>query len=293
VACRQLALAAEHACDDAVVAREESTQYADQLVTLARRMSTRPSHPALAMANRSELSARVKALLDASQPRGRTGVLRAALIVAVAAVAVAAIAPLQLVAAPSMITPSIVAAAAGGDGAPQRRGRSTRLDRVLVEAADEGDVRDIRELLDDGADVNAAIAGDGSPLIAAARGGHLAAVQLLLDRGADPNLGVSGDGNALIMAAGEGHLPVVQLLLDRGAEVNAVVDGDENALIQASGSGELEVVKLLVARGADVNARVWAPALNGGEWRTPLSMATRGRHGDVAALLRSAGAGQD
>jgi len=41
----------------------------------------------------------------------------------------------------------------------QRRGRVVRLDRILVEGADEGDLSEIRQPLDDGAHVNAAVAG--------------------------------------------------------------------------------------------------------------------------------------
>ena len=133
--------------------------------------------------------------------------------------------------------------------------------------------------------VNAAIAGDGSPLIGAAREGRLGAVRWLLERGADPDLAVEGDGNALIMAAAEGHLDVVTLLLDRGANIEQVVPRDENALIQASGNGRLAVVKLLVSRGANVNARAWADTdRDAGEWRTPLGMARRGRHTAVVGV---------
>jgi TonB family protein len=174
--------------------------------------------------------------------------------------------------------------------------RPSRLDQALYEAAESGDLADINELLNAGANINCALDGDGTPLIGAARKGRIAAVRLLLDRGADPNLAVSGDGNPLIMAAREGHADVVLLLLDRGANIDQIVPGDENALIQASGEGHLQVVKLLVARGADVNARAWAErALEppSGEWRMPLSMARKGRHEAVVAFLLAAGASND
>src|SRR5262249_51365707 len=94
---------------------------------------------------------------------------------------------------------------AAGTGTVQRR-RVNALDRALLEVAEDGDVSDIEDLLRAGANVNAVILGDGTPLIAAAGDGRLEAVRYLLDRGADPNLPASGDGNPLIAAAREGHL---------------------------------------------------------------------------------------
>lgn len=171
--------------------------------------------------------------------------------------------------------------------------RPTHLDKALFEAADDGDIQSIEELLKKGANINCAIDGDGSPLIAAARNGNQEAVRLLLDKGADPNMAVAGDGNPLIMAAREGHLEVVTLLLDRGANIDQIVPEDENALIQASSEGHLHVVKFLVSRGADINARVWVERSverTKGEWRTPLSMARSGKHNAVVTYLLSKGA---
>ena len=282
---RQLSVEAERACDDEVLTRDAGTDYADQLVALARHMSAGAA-PLVGMANRSDLATRVAAVLDADQPRGRMRTAHIATIAVATIVGLAAIAPLRA-----------VARAAALDGldqtrsvtAPQTR-RTSRLDRALVEAAGEGDLDEVRARLDAGADVNAAVDGDGSPLIAAARAGNHAIVTLLLDRGADINLGVEGDGNPLIMAAAEGHLEIVDLLLARGADVNAVVPSDENALIQASGGGHLDIVQLLVSRGADVNMRIWADRERGGEWRTALSQARRGNHRRVIEYLQSVGA---
>src|SRR5262249_30933974 len=67
VALRRLGLEAERAADDAVVRSAEHTEYAEQLVLLAGRLSKQQTQPALGMANRSDLSARVFALLDDRQ----------------------------------------------------------------------------------------------------------------------------------------------------------------------------------------------------------------------------------
>jgi len=290
IAWRQLCLEAERACDDAVIENAERTDYADQLVSLARRISAAQTQPAIGMANRSDLARRISALLDATQHRGRAGLLALAATVTAAVVVVLVLAPLQAVPqsrkkqqseSPSKQTEA------------RRSSSSSSLNRALYEAAENGEVGDIAALVNAGANVNCVLLGDGSPLIGAAREGHLDAVRLLLDHGADPNLPVPGDGNPLIMAAREGHETIVELLFDRGALIDEVVPGDENALIQASASGELAVVKLLVSRGANVNARVWVKEdsrSGDGEWRTPLSMARQGGHTEVIAYLVSSGA---
>ena len=276
MAWRRLSLEAERACDDAVVQGGEPSEYAEQLVLLARRMAKERTQPALGMANRSDLSTRVYALLDAGQRRGRAGLLAITAAISIASLVVIAIAPLRAV-------------AQSRDRASVRQSGSTAFDRALLEAAESGDIPSINAILSSGANVNCAISGDGTPLIVAARNGHLAVARLLLDRGADPNMPVRGDGNPIIMAAREGYVEVVTLLLDRGASIDQMVQEDENALIQASGSGHLHVVKMLITRGADINARAWTNS-NGGEWRTPLSMARRGGHDAVVALLLASGA---
>ncbi|HEY1760669.1 MAG TPA: M56 family metallopeptidase [Bryobacteraceae bacterium] len=99
IAWRKLVLEAERSCDDAVLRRSEATAYADQLVRLAKRLPTAQRSPLLAMASRSDLSARIGAVLDGGQRRGRTGIRALALACAVAVVLVIAMSPLRLVAA--------------------------------------------------------------------------------------------------------------------------------------------------------------------------------------------------
>jgi uncharacterized protein (TIGR03435 family) len=104
---RQLALEAERSCDDAVLARSEATAYADQLVGLARRLSI-AQPPALAMANRSDLSARVGSVLDGRRARGRAGALLVVVTCTAAAAVVLTMSPLRMVAAPQSVAPAAV-----------------------------------------------------------------------------------------------------------------------------------------------------------------------------------------
>jgi polysaccharide export outer membrane protein len=95
VAWRQLGTEAERACDDAVVSGMDRADYADQLVTLAERLSTPNAQPMLSMANRSDLSVRVDAILNPRQRRGRPGLLAAATIVVIVAVSGGTVASLR------------------------------------------------------------------------------------------------------------------------------------------------------------------------------------------------------
>ena len=97
---RQLTLEAERSCDDAVLRNSEAIAYADQLVGLARKRSLDRKSPALAMASRCDLGARVKALLDGTQRRGPVGALLIAASCIAAAAIVLTMSPLRMVAAP-------------------------------------------------------------------------------------------------------------------------------------------------------------------------------------------------
>ncbi len=99
IAWKQLALEAERACDDAVLRRAEATDYADQLVVLAQRMSTAPNGALLAVANRTHLAARIAAILDTRQQRGRAGRVRVALICVCSTLFIATLSPLRIAAA--------------------------------------------------------------------------------------------------------------------------------------------------------------------------------------------------
>ena len=164
---RRLCLEAERSCDDAVVMSEDSADYADQLVTLARRMSAAPLRPMLGMANRSDLSTRVTAVLDERLRRGRAGLALAAGTMAAAAILVTTVAPVRAIARAEGKTIAVMTA--DDDQAPKKyvpgQRKSRALDIELYEAAKAGDLEGVKELVEAGANPSAKIEGDGSPLI--------------------------------------------------------------------------------------------------------------------------------
>jgi hypothetical protein len=101
---RRLTLDAERACDDAVLQYNEPAGYAEQLVMLALKLSHRSTRPLLAMADRRDLRARVRALLDMRQRRGKTTMRYAAVAIGAAVLIAAAISPLRTVAVPQSLS---------------------------------------------------------------------------------------------------------------------------------------------------------------------------------------------
>ncbi|EWZ48989.1 hypothetical protein FOZG_04453 [Fusarium oxysporum Fo47] len=140
-----------------------------------------------------------------------------------------------------------------------------------------------RDLMTEGANVNAQGGEYGNALQAASLNGNLRVVQLLLDNGADVNAEDGKYGNALHAASYKSNLEVVQLLLDKGADVNAEGGEHGNALQAASLNGNLRVVQLLLDKGADVNAE-------GGRYCNALQAAIIHDHQEVVQLLLDNGA---
>lgn len=97
-----------------------------------------------------------------------------------------------------------------------------KLDNDLTECAFDGEVDELKKLLDKGADPHAKDGRGHAALSEAAVQGHLDAVRFLLDWrapiGPDPNAHGSDGRGSLHRAAFQGHHKVVQILLERGAD---------------------------------------------------------------------------
>jgi beta-lactamase regulating signal transducer with metallopeptidase domain len=103
---RRFVLEAERACDDAVLAGADPSQYAEQLVTLARDLARRERVPAMAMASRSQLARRIDAILDPARSRGPAGLTSRMFASAAVLLIVLAFGPVRLVAAVREASPA-------------------------------------------------------------------------------------------------------------------------------------------------------------------------------------------
>jgi ankyrin repeat protein len=176
-------------------------------------------------------------------------------------------------------------------------------------------------------DKNPVITGGSSPLVNASVSGNIDVVRELIEKGADVN-GRDELGNFPLYAAVTGnHADVIELLIKKGANVNQLKAGDvlpkdernTTALHAATIVGNQAVVELLVNAGADVNAfadlneenekriknmlenpqtsRLLKPerlALLQTQLRaigvTPLMLASKSNHANIAAFLLDRGA---
>jgi hypothetical protein len=157
---------------------------------------------------------------------------------------------------------------------------SSEAEIALVEAAQAGDLEQVRKLLELGTSPDRVIS-YGSALAHAAGEGPAPVVAFLLESGADIE---GGKGlSPLACAAWKGQDEIVRLLIGRGADIEADTGGPGTALFQASAEGHLSTVRLLLELGAAVDAKTEKRA-------TPLLVATADSHFDVVVQLIEAGA---
>ena len=166
----------------------------------------------------------------------------------------------------------------------------------LLDAAEEGDVDAIREILHEpGSDVNYFSGGLHALFIASAEG-HTDAVELLLRSSADVNRLSGGNGKtALLKASVRGHIDVVKLLLDNGAKDIEKAWDHANALFAAAYGGRLDAMQLLIDHGSNMENRLAAsPHMKDQDAKyigsTPLIVASFFDQPGAIELLLSAGA---
>jgi len=154
-------------------------------------------------------------------------------------------------------------------------------DVSVYEAALNGDLSQVKGLLNGGFHVNAEDEEGRTALMYAAYNGHIEIMKSLLDKGALVNLTDTNGRTALMLASSGPYPAAVNLLLDHNADPD-VADKDEHytALMFAAAEGQLDVVKVLLSRRA-------APLLRDIDGDNARTFAENNGHKEIATLLRA------
>jgi len=157
-------------------------------------------------------------------------------------------------------------------------------DRLLVNAAKNQDVQQVRTLLSERANVNVRSEDGSTALLWAAHWNDVSMATLLVRAGADANAANDLRMTPLVQACTNGSAALVALLLRAGANPNAPAGTGETPLMTCARTGVVETVRLLLVQGADVNAT------EPNQHQTALMWAAAAQHPKVIETLIEAGA---
>jgi len=160
--------------------------------------------------------------------------------------------------------------------------KSPEFRQLMNDAALNGDLEKVKEMIGKGADPNDMDQDGRTALMYASFNGHTEIARQLLDAGAEVGTRDGMGRTALLYASTGPFSETVKLLLSHHADPN-IVDQDEHfsPLMHAAAEGQLEVVKLLLASGAD-------PTLKDIDGETAALFARTNGHTEVAGLIQSA-----
>ena len=147
---------------------------------------------------------------------------------------------------------------------------------------ERGDVKQVKEWLEQGLDPEFVGSQVGTGLMIAAWNGNVEMMKLFVQYGANPRRANRNGEQPLQLAAWKGQTEAVKWLLAHGAVLNR--EGKQwGALHYAVFNGHDDLAKYLISLGANVNA----PSPNGS---TPLILAAREGRQDMAKVLLESGA---
>lgn len=165
---------------------------------------------------------------------------------------------------------------------PIQMASASMSDQNIYSAIENGDLDNVRRILQGEADVNAKGSKGETPLLFAADRGRLEIVQYLLANDADINATDNRGWTSLSRASFRGHLEIVKCLMGNEAGINEKHAG-QTPLYSAAQGGSLNVVEFFLDKGADIDAR------DEDNW-TPLMIASMNGHLEVVRFLVQKGA---
>lgn len=129
-----------------------------------------------------------------------------------------------------------------------------KLNQPLIAAAERGEAGKVRDLLVQGAEINAQDARGRTAIMAATHKNQVDVVRALVEWGADINLRDNRSDNPFLYAGAEGLLDVLKVLIPAKPNSKITNRFGGTALIPACERGHVEVVELLLTQtDVDVN----------------------------------------
>jgi len=129
-----------------------------------------------------------------------------------------------------------------------------KLNQDLLAASEKGDKDRIRNLLSDGADIDATDTKGRTSALIAVHTNQLDIFRLLIEQGADINIRDNNLDNPLLYAGAEGLLDFVKMAVEAGADTSILNRYGGTALIPAADRGHVDIVEeLLTTSDVDVN----------------------------------------
>lgn len=154
------------------------------------------------------------------------------------------------------------------------------------QACIKGDLRIVREYLDNEGDVNIKDNQGVTGLNFAAAYNHMQLVKFLLENGANTEIKDNNGWTPLISIAqlGKDRTDIARMILDKGANINAVDMDGFSSLHIAIDNQYLRLAKLLIEKGIDINIKTKL------DKETALHKAVRNQYSEIVNLLLKNGA---
>lgn len=127
------------------------------------------------------------------------------------------------------------------------------LDHALIEAAGRNEVEMVRQLLKQGANVQAQDRHGRTALLAAVNGNHVESARQLIEAGSDVNAQDHRLDSPVLLAGARGYLEILRLTLRAQPDFTVYNRFGGTALIPACERGHVEVVKELLQSKVDIN----------------------------------------
>ena len=127
---------------------------------------------------------------------------------------------------------------------------------TLHEAAEKGELGVVKDLLEDGADVNKQDKKGKTALHYAATEGHSKIVRILIVKKGDVNVKDQNGETPLHFASYKGYLGIVETMVENGANINVKGINGFTPLHYALAHKDSEITRYLIEKGADINAKL-------------------------------------